>query len=170
VQYLQRPDQLHLIPGAARAIRRLNERGIPVIVVTNQSGVARGYFSEEQVIMVHDALSSLLRRQGAQVDRFYYCPHHPTAGCDPYRLACDCRKPQPGMLLQAAREFGLDLPRCYTVGDKASDLEAGLRATCRTVLVRTGYGELVWAEWSENYQPDYVAANLADAANWILLG
>jgi D-glycero-D-manno-heptose 1,7-bisphosphate phosphatase len=170
VHYLSRPEQLCLLPGAAEAIRRLNERAIPVIVVTNQAGVARGYFSEQQVNLVHATLALMLEQLGARIDRFYYCPHHPTAGRFPYRVACDCRKPQPGMLLQAADELGLQLPACYAVGDKASDLEAGRRAACRTVLVRTGYGEQTWAGWAEDFQPDYVAADLAGAVEWILMG
>jgi D-glycero-D-manno-heptose 1,7-bisphosphate phosphatase len=166
--YLSHPEQLHLLPGAAEAIRRLNECSIPVIVVTNQAGVARGYFTETEVDAVHARLADMLEQRGARVDRFYYCPHHPTAGSYPYRLVCDCRKPQPGMLIRAARECGLHLPSSYIIGDQVSDLEAGRRVACRTILVRTGYGERSWAEWSETFQPDYVAAHLLDAVEWIL--
>jgi D-glycero-D-manno-heptose 1,7-bisphosphate phosphatase len=139
-EYLSDPAQLCLIPGAGAAIARVNARGIPVIVVTNQAGVARGYFPEERVGEVHERLSALLAAHGAHIDRYYYCPHHPTAGSGAYGRPCSCRKPEPGMLLQAARDFDLDLARSFLVGDKISDLEAGLAAGCRTILVGTGYG------------------------------
>jgi len=168
VEYLSRPEQLRLIPGAAEAIGALNRREIPVIVVTNQAGLARAFFPEAQVMAVHRALAAVLQQAGARVDRFYYCPHHPTAGLPPYRVDCDCRKPKPGMVLQAADDFGLDLSRCILVGDKVSDLEAGRRAGCRTILVKTGYGVQVWADWAEEFQAHYVAQDLFDAVGWIL--
>jgi D-glycero-D-manno-heptose 1,7-bisphosphate phosphatase len=143
VHYLARLDQVRLIPGAAMAIRRLNQAGIPVVVVTNQSGVARGLFPESIVPVVHAHLSKLLAEDGAHIDRFYFCPHHPDKGIEPYVAACHCRKPQPGMLLQAAREMGLDLVRSWMIGDKLSDLHAGAAAGCRTILVRTGHGKEV---------------------------
>src|SRR4051794_9602805 len=111
--YLADPARVRPIPGAAEGIHRLNRLGIPVVVVTNQAGVARGLFPEERVREVHDRLAGLLARAGAHVDRFYYCPHHPTAGVGPYRVECACRKPRPGMLLRAAAELGLDLGRSY---------------------------------------------------------
>jgi D-glycero-D-manno-heptose 1,7-bisphosphate phosphatase len=145
VNYLAHPDQVRLIPGAAAAIARLNRRGVPVVVVTNQAGVARGFFPEERVGEVHLRLSALLAAGGASVDRFYHCPHHPSAGVGSYRVECDCRKPRPGMLRRAARELGLDLRASCLIGDKVSDLEAGARAGCRTILVRTGHGRRVAA-------------------------
>jgi D-glycero-D-manno-heptose 1,7-bisphosphate phosphatase len=139
VEYLDHPSQLALIPGAAAAIARANAAEIPVVVVTNQAGIARGYFSEARVDDVHRHLSRLLECEGASIDRYFYCPHHPTAGQVPYRLECGCRKPRPGMLLRAAWELGLDLGRSFLVGDKLSDVQAG--AVCRQAfLVRTGYG------------------------------
>jgi D-glycero-D-manno-heptose 1,7-bisphosphate phosphatase len=141
--YLADAAQVRLIPGAAEAIACLNRLDVPVVVVTNQAGVARGLFPEERVPEIHQHLTGLLAAQGAHVDRYYYCPHHPTAGTGPYRRECACRKPRPGMLLQAAGELGLDLQRSYLVGDKPSDLEAGACVGNRTILVRTGHGRRV---------------------------
>lgn len=138
--YLASPNQVRLLPGAAAAVRRVREVGVPVVVVTNQSGVARGYFPEERIADVHARLAELLAAEGAGVDAFYHCPHHPTEGVGAYRVACDCRKPRPGMLLAAARDLGLDLAASWMIGDKLDDLRAGAAAGCRTVLVRTGYG------------------------------
>lgn len=168
VQYLSEPARLRLIPGAARAIQRLNRRSIAVVVVTNQAGVARGLYPESQIDVLHHALAELLSREGARIDRFYYCPHHPAEGLPPYRLECACRKPQPGMLLQAAIDLELDLAHCWIVGDKASDLIVGEHTGCQAILVETGYGRQTWSEWSESFQPCYVAHDLADAVEWIL--
>ncbi len=143
VNYLADIGQVRLIPGAAAAIARVNRQAIPVVVVTNQAGVARGFFPEKRIGEVHDHLQALLGLSGARIDRFYYCPHHPTMGETPYRLVCECRKPGPGLLLRAAAEMGLDLSQSCLVGDKVTDLEAGARVGCRTVLVRTGHGRYV---------------------------
>jgi D-glycero-D-manno-heptose 1,7-bisphosphate phosphatase len=139
-EYLADPAKLCLLPRSAEAIAEVNRQGVPVIVVTNQSGVARGYFPESRIAEIHEQLNRLLAGQGAHITRYYYCPHHPTEGQSPYRVDCQCRKPRPGMLLQAARDLSLELHESFLVGDKLSDLEAGSRAGCRTVLVRTGYG------------------------------
>lgn len=140
VDYLRHPEQVVLIPGSAEAIAHANRCAIPVVICTNQAGVARGYFPEESVTLVHQHLDQLLSAFGAHIDRFYYCPHHPTEGVGAYARACECRKPQPGMLFQAAKELGLDLSRSWLVGDKISDLQAGVAAGCQTILVETGYG------------------------------
>ncbi|HOC39612.1 MAG TPA: HAD family hydrolase, partial [Thermodesulfobacteriota bacterium] len=108
VEYLARPEQLILLPTVADAVRLLNEKGIRVIVVTNQSGIARGYFSEDQLQQIHTILQQKLAQEGAHIDRFYYCPHHPDYGEEPYRQNCECRKPHTGMFLQAARDEKLD--------------------------------------------------------------
>ena len=140
VEYLSRPSPLALIPRGAEAIARVNRRGIPVVVITNQAGVARGYFPEARVAEVHDHLDKLLSACGARIDRYYYCPHHPTEGLEPYRRQCHCRKPHPGMLHKAALQEGIDLQSSWLVGDKLSDVEAGQAAGCQTVLVHTGHG------------------------------
>jgi D-glycero-D-manno-heptose 1,7-bisphosphate phosphatase len=140
VNYLSAPEQVRLIPGAAEAVRRVNDAGALVVVVTNQAGVARGYFPESRVTEVHARLSGLLAECGARIDAYYHCPHHPTEGVGAYRVACDCRKPRPGLLLTAARELGIDLARSWMIGDKPCDARAGEAAGCRTLLVRTGHG------------------------------
>jgi D-glycero-D-manno-heptose 1,7-bisphosphate phosphatase len=168
VNYLSSPESLKLLPGAAQAIRQLNGRRIPVIVVSNQAGIARGRFSEEQVQKIHDRLSALLSGEGAHIDRYYYCPHHPTAGIGPYRMDCECRKPKPGLLLKAGSEMRLDLEQSYLVGDNVTDVEAGIRAGVRSILVLTGYGEPLWRSWSAPFQPHHVAHDLGEAVNWIL--
>jgi D-glycero-D-manno-heptose 1,7-bisphosphate phosphatase len=140
VEYLATPDEVRLIPGAADAIARLNALEVPVVVVTNQAGVARGFFPESRVAEVHARLDRLLADRSAHVDRYYVCPHHPREGVAPYRRECDCRKPRPGLLLRAAADLRLDLASSCLVGDKLSDLEAGASAGCHTILVRTGYG------------------------------
>ena len=142
-EYLADPAALRPLPGAAEAIAEINREGIPVVVVTNQSGVARGYFPESRVAEIHAQLDRLLAGQGVRITRYYHCPHHPTEGQPPHRVDCPCRKPRPGMLLQAARDLCLDLRKSYLVGDKLSDLQAGAAAGCRTILVRTGYGNVV---------------------------
>jgi D-glycero-D-manno-heptose 1,7-bisphosphate phosphatase len=141
VDYLTQPSQLRLIPGAATAIGRLNARARPVIVVTNQSAVARGLLTESGLDAVHASLRELLAAQGAHVDAIYYCPHHPEAADAAYRRDCDCRKPAAGMLLQAARDHGLDLAASVMIGDSLRDLKAGAAAGCKSlILVRTGHG------------------------------
>jgi len=111
-----------------------------VVVVTNQAGVARGYFPESRVADVHTRLSALLAERGARIDAYYHCPHHPTAGIGRYRVDCNCRKPKPGLLIAAAHELDINLSRSWMIGDKSCDAGAGRAAGCRTVLVRTGHG------------------------------
>lgn len=139
--YLHRIEDFEFIPGAPEAIRQLNRAGYLVLVVTNQSGVARGYFSLAEVDALHRHMVQCLTECGARIDGFYVCPHHPTVGRGEWRQACSCRKGQPGLLLQAAAEHGIDLARSYMVGDKAADLEAGQQAGCSSLLVLTGYGQ-----------------------------
>jgi D-glycero-D-manno-heptose 1,7-bisphosphate phosphatase len=162
VEYLNDPQQLRLIPGAAQAIRDLNEAGVPVILTTNQAGIGRGYFSEDTVRAIHQELSSRLAAHGAHLDAIYHCPHHPDEGCD-------CRKPRPGMLIRAAEEHGLDLGQSFVAGDKVSDLDAGRRVGCRTVLVLTGYGSEQRDAFDQcGFQPDHVSDDLLAAVGWIL--
>jgi len=161
--YLNHLSRLQIFPFAAPAIRRLNQEGLPTIVVTNQSGVARGIFPESLVHSVHEKISVELAAAGARVDAFYFCPHKSED-------ACGCRKPHSGLLECAAREHGLDLERSYVVGDRYADLEMGHSAGARGVLVLTGYGrgeyELHRGEWPQ--QPWGVAENLAEAVRLIL--
>lgn len=139
-EYLYRIEDCRLIPKAAEAIGMLNKAGFAVIVVTNQSGIGRGYYDEATLEALHRHLEQELAEAGARVDAWYFCPHHPEHGTGEYRRECACRKPLPGMLLQAAEDLAVDLSVSFMVGDKVADVEAGRAAGCRSLLVRTGYG------------------------------
>jgi D-glycero-D-manno-heptose 1,7-bisphosphate phosphatase len=170
VDALLRPDQLALMPGAAEAVRRAEASGRAVVVVTNQPVVARGLVDEDGVRAVHEALDAMLRARGARVDAFYFCPHHPRATIERYRVACDCRKPRPGLLTRAASELGLDLGASVMVGDRLSDVTAGARAGCKTVLVTTGKHLAAPIESPDpaDATPDFVAADVGAAMVWAL--
>ncbi len=163
--YLGDAHRVQLVPGSAEAIAALNRAGWPVVIVTNQSGVARGLFTEGDVQDVHAHLANLLWGYGAKVDAFHYCPHHPEADVPEYRQVCECRKPQPGMLQHAAEELGLDLSASWMIGDRITDLEAGAAVGCRTVLVRSGYGANVNPAGldRDELNLELIATNLADA-------
>lgn len=165
VDYLSDPRKLKLIDGAAQAVARLRCAGYKVIVVSNQSGVARGMFSLDRLQQVHRRLRAELKAQGARLDGLYFCPHHPEAPLARYRRNCLCRKPFPGMLRQAVRRFKLSIAHCYMVGDSTVDLEAALRAGCRPLLVRTGKGG---RDGVHPVRPEKVFADLPAAAAWIL--
>ena len=139
-EYLHRVEDFAFIPGAAEAIGRLKDAGFCVVVVTNQSGIGRGYYDEAALCVLHSHLDRELDRFGAAIDAYYFCPHHPEHGVGDYRQECACRKPMPGMLVKAAADLGIDLRRSYIIGDKLADVAAGLAAGCRPILVRTGYG------------------------------
>ncbi len=169
VNYLSQLEEIELLPSAAAAIAKLNQRRIPVILVTNQSGVARGKFTELFVKESHNYLQKLLQKENAYIDDFFYCPHHPKAGNPPYKMFCTCRKPAPGMLLAAAERHHLNLQQSYVIGDKLIDVELGLQAGAKGILVETGYGlkekELLK---SCNSKPDKICTDLNQAVNWIL--
>lgn len=137
--YLYRVEDFEFVVGAPEAIRLLNDTGALVVVVTNQSGVARGYYTEDDVETLHSHIARELEKFGAHVDAWFYCPHHP-AGKGSYSLPCRCRKPLPGMLLDASRRLDIDLKTSVMIGDKLADVEAATAAGCRPVLVRSGYG------------------------------
>ncbi len=170
VGYLDAPEQIRLIPGAGEAVRLLNQRGLKAVVITNQSGVARGFFSEERLEEIHRELSRQIRAEGAFLDAIYYCPHHPTEGKPPYLRPCDCRKPASGLILKASAEMNLDLRRSYCVGDRRADLECGMRVGAKGVLVLTGYGkeENSFGGDGRGRRPSSVAAGLREAVQWIL--
>ncbi|MBJ6751092.1 D-glycero-beta-D-manno-heptose 1,7-bisphosphate 7-phosphatase [Geomonas anaerohicana] len=140
VQYLSRVEEFRLIPGVPYALQRLKDAGFLLIVVTNQSGIGRGLYDEAALAAIHDRMHEELGDFGITIDACYFCPHHPEHGVGDYRVECSCRKPSPGMLVQAARDFDIDLARSYMIGDKLADIEAGLNAGCRALMVRTGYG------------------------------
>lgn len=166
VDHLSHPDQFVLLPNSAQAIRLLNKNGFKVVVATNQAGVARGLFGEDMVYRVNDRMREELAKEGASLDGIYYCPHHPDFGAGEYRKNCPCRKPLPGMLLQAAQELGLVLEESFAVGDTEKDILAGKAAGCRTILVLTGYGKDEAEKVSDIV--DYTADDLLGAVRWIL--
>jgi D-glycero-D-manno-heptose 1,7-bisphosphate phosphatase len=170
VGYVNHPDRLRLLPRSAEAVRRLNAAGVAAVVVTNQAGIARGYFSEEVFQAVNASLVAQLSAAGARLDGIYACLHHPTEGEPPYRARCDCRKPLPGLLTRAAAELDLDLAASVMVGDKASDLVPGRTVGARAVLVLTGYGRGEWEYRQSTFpvRPDHVADDLLDAVEWAL--
>lgn len=161
-------SEVGFFPFAPAALRALNRAGYLVIVASNQSAVARGICSEEQVVLLHKKLQAYFKRRGAVIAAFYHCPFLGDARVAAYRADSPLRKPAPGMLLQAALDFGLDLGRCFMVGDKADDIEAGKRAGCRTLLVRTGKGMASEAGLAAaGPRPDQVVDDLAAAARAI---
>jgi D-glycero-D-manno-heptose 1,7-bisphosphate phosphatase len=168
VGYVTSEQAFRLLPRVEEAIRRLNQAGLLAIVVTNQSGVARGFFDEALVERVHTLLRERLSTAGARLDGIYVCPHHPDHGVPPWRRRCDCRKPSPGLLLQAAADHGIDLAASYMVGDSARDLEAARRAGTAGILVLTGYGRSNLQERIQPGDPAFVAEDLLDAVEWVL--
>lgn len=171
VHYLHKPEDLKLLSGAAEAVRRFNEAGYQVVVVTNQAGVARGYYTEEDVMRLHEYMNGLLAESGAHVDYFYYCPHHPEYGVGAYKKVCHCRKPDTGMFEEAEKVFknGISKAESYMIGDKLLDIEAGHRYGVRSILVGTGYGAEVHKESKDTDKSyDYYARDLMAAADFIL--
>ena len=170
VGYINHISRFQLYPFAVEAVRVLNDAGFLAIVVTNQAGVARGYFPESLISDVHEHLHATMRKGGARLDGIYYCPHHPSAGEPPYRADCECRKPKPGLALRAARELEIDLPRSWVVGDRPGDLELAWNVGARAALVKTGYGEgeLLYNRAHFRKEPDLVADNLLDAVRRIV--
>lgn len=168
--YINHISRFHMLPLAAEAIRLLNQHNIPVVVVSNQSGLARGYFPAELLDRVHERMNEVLAEQGAKVDGIYFCPHHPEAKEKEYRQDCDCRKPKPGMLLRAAEEMNLDLALSFMVGDRWSDIKCANNGGCTSVLVLTGYGrgDQLYIGPRQEIQPAYTAENLLEAVEWIL--
>ena len=164
--YAYQLSHLELILKSAEGIRLLNENGFLVVLVSNQSGIARGYYEEEDAARFNQALAQKLAEEGAHIDAIYICPHHPEAKIEKYRLECDCRKPKPGMLKMAEEALEIDLKQSFMIGDKSIDVEAGKRAGCRTILVKTGYGH----EEIQRSQIEcgYIADDLYDAAKYIL--
>lgn len=170
VGYLNEPDQFHLIPKSAEAIKLINESGLLAIVVTNQSGVARGYFTEEMVHRVHGKMEKLLDERGVRLEGIYYCPHHPEGIVESYRKTCNCRKPASGLLKKASKDHSINLDASYVVGDKLIDIELASKVGAKGILVLTGYGkdELKRINDIPEMKPAYVADNLFDAAKWII--
>lgn len=167
------PSSVRIFDGVGPALAALKSAGFLLIVVTNQAAIARGWLTETGLADVHAELNRQLQAVGSPaLDAIYHCPHHPHADIPAYRIACDCRKPRAGMLFQAAREHDLDLPACVLIGDRITDVLAGARAGCRTVLIRGPQSTaplIVTAEpIDSSFQPDHTCVSLVDAARWIL--
>lgn len=159
VPYCSRAEDFHLIPGAAEAIRTLNQHGFLVVLVTNQSGISRGYFTESTLLAIHQRMEQLLSAYGARLDAIYFCPHHPEDGCK-------CRKPNSGMIDQATEDFAIDLRGSYVIGDAPSDIELAHTIGCKSVLIR----DVSLQSIDGNLRPTCVAATVRDAVHWMIQG
>ncbi len=170
VGYINHPSRFSLFPYSATAIKHLNDHAWLAIVITNQAGVARGYFSEDVIASVHERLNRYLDQRNARLDAIYYCAHHPTVGEPPYRHDCDCRKPKPGLINRAASDFEIDLTSSWMVGDRYSDVELAKNAGLHSAFVLSGYGRGEWEYQRESWtlQPDLVCENLLDAVRAII--
>ncbi len=168
VGYLDRPERVELYPWSIDAIRALNRAKIRVVMVTNQSGVARGFFTEAVVEAVHRHIAALLAEGGARIDAYYYCPHHPDGKVAGYAGRCGCRKPARGLVDRAVAEFGVDPAQSFAVGDRWLDIGLARTVGARGVLVRTGYGVTEEAHPPDGMTADAVVNNLVEAAGWIL--
>jgi D-glycero-D-manno-heptose 1,7-bisphosphate phosphatase len=169
VGYLDRPDRVVLFPWSIDAIRTLNRAGIRVIMASNQSGIARGFFSVARLEEIHQHLAGLLAAGGARLDAYYYCPHHPDGRIAAFAHRCECRKPGGALVERAVHEFGIDPQRSFAVGDRWVDVALARAVGARGVLVRTGYGALEETRPPEGLAADAVVDNLIEAVSWILL-
>ncbi len=162
--------QFRLYEDSLTSIKRINDAGFKVVIITNQSGVARGLMTEDFVATVHALLFKWTLEAGARIDRIEYCPHHPEGAVEKYAIKCDCRKPEPGMVERAAKALDIDLGRSYVVGDKISDIKLGPATGMKSILVKTGFGEREAGtiERGEDIAPDYIATGIGDATDWIL--
>ncbi len=156
--YLSDPDKVALVPGAAQGLRKMQDMGLGLIVVTNQSGIARGYLDEARLEQIHDRMKRLLSDEGVRLDRVYYCPHLPEEDCS-------CRKPKPGLIHRAAQDYGFEEKKAFVIGDKHCDIDLGRAVGATTILVRSGYGAEL--ESDENMRPDHVVDDLVSAAEII---
>ena len=166
--YLADPEGVRILPGVELALKSLAQAGYLLVVVTNQSGIARGLLTEETLQDVHERMLELLTKKGAHIDEIYYCPYFSDGTVPEYAIESDLRKPEPGMLLQAADDLDLDLDASWMVGDSSRDVEAGQRAGCRTVRIRTPHDDSVADDQQEAFQSDYTVRNLVEAARVIL--
>ncbi len=161
IPYLNNPELVELLPNVPEGLKILKDLGFMLVVVTNQSGIRRGYFDEETLQEIHDKMCYLLRERGVNIDAIYYCPCLPDEGCD-------CRKPNPGMLLQAAKDYNIDLKKSYIIGDTWMDICAGKKVGCVTILL-SGKNENFIKLRELNIEPDYIAKDFIDAVNYIVM-
>lgn len=155
-------DDLKILPKVPQAVKLLNQKNVPLIVVTNQPVVARGWLTEDQVREIHTEIEKELEKEGAKISNFYFCPHHPEANLEEYRIECECRKPEVGLFKKAAKDHNIDLKKSYVVGDTFRDIESGEKIGATTIFVKSGAGDL------RGSQPDYSFKDLHEAVKFIL--
>ncbi len=168
--YINHLSRFHILPGVAEAIGLLNKNNYLVIVVSNQSGLARGYFSLELLEHIHIYMKDTLKKSGAEIDAIFYCPHYPRGKIKEYAIECDCRKPKTGLIKQAMERFDIDLEKSYMIGDHFTDLEFASNSGLKSIMVKTGYGlgEVDFILPGFRCKPLFIAEDLLDAVNWIL--
>lgn len=168
--YINHIDNFVMYDYAAQAIRMLNKNGYYVIVITNQSGLGRGFFNEATLEEIHSYMVKSLKEQGALIDGIYFCPHDPNAKVEKYKAVCTCRKPETGLVEMAFKDFDIDKSNMYFIGDKHSDIMAGYKSGCKTIMVKTGYGkgDLINKASKWEVKPDKIADTLLDAVKCIL--
>jgi D-glycero-D-manno-heptose 1,7-bisphosphate phosphatase len=168
--YINHLSRFVILPGAVEAVRLLNENGFHAVIVTNQSGVARGYFPLGLVQEVHDFLDASLKKDHVTLDGIFFCPHHPNGSVPEFTKRCNCRKPRTGLIDQACRSLEIDLQNSYAIGDRCDDIEFARRAGVKGILVKTGYGlgEIKHLLPHSMAKPVYIAEDLLNAVQWIL--
>ncbi len=164
IGYPHKIEQLKLIPKSAEAIKILNDNNFIVIIVTNQSGIAKGYFIENDTIIFNNIMEEELKKHDARIDAIYYCPHHPNGIIEKYKIDCNCRKPKSGMLIDAKKDFNINLNQSFIIGDRLTDMEAGKNVGCKCIMVLTGNGKYE----KKNNKIDYIAQDLHDAVEHII--
>jgi D-glycero-D-manno-heptose 1,7-bisphosphate phosphatase len=167
--YISKLKNIKFFKRSFDALRLLQENGFKIVIVTNQSGVARGYFPESFVKKTHLYIAAELKKKGLKIDAYYYCPHHRKATIAKYRKDCDCRKPRQGMIKKAVKKFNLDLRQSFTMGDKLSDVKLGHNGKMKGILVQTGFGR--WQKTligKERVKPDFIAKDFYSGAKWVV--
>jgi D-glycero-D-manno-heptose 1,7-bisphosphate phosphatase len=167
--YINHLSRFKIFDYVSEALKIFNELNFKVIVITNQSGIARGYFDEQLLRQVHQKLLSTVEGNLAKIDKIYFCPHHPKEGSDPYKKKCDCRKPAPGMLAFAQKDFNINFKESYMIGDRYKDVLLGKNNGLKSIFLLSGYGKGEYEYQKESWQtqPDYIAETLLEAAKWI---
>ena len=166
VPYNVDPDKISLSPNTVDGLLALQQQGFMLLIISNQSGIARGFFDHDALVIVEQKIQSLLQKYGLSLAGFYYCPHHPESVIARYRLDCTCRKPKPGLILEAGLDHQIDLSQSWLIGDILHDIEAGHRAGCKAILINNGNE----TDWEMNSQriPDAMVQNIDEAAMYIL--
>ena len=167
--YINHETRFVLIPGTLQAIKIINDLDYYAIIITNQAGLARGYFKPDLLERIHSCFLKTVEEAGAKIDGLYFCPHHPDGIVEEFSIKCNCRKPAPGMIEQAIKDFEIDLENSYMIGDRYKDIKFGKKFNLKTIMVLTGYGIGEWEYDRDTWEviPDHVAENLLAAVNWI---